>query len=166
MRVMRPREQGLEPVQGRRSGTGRHVIGGQFVGGADGFAPGIGAEGVDIFALARCRVWTRAWPSRERKKIYHRGHRDRSTENTESYCVALRSAAVAGVGEGERTHEGTVLAAIGGHGSPRKKGSICDFWGSLAEARRTSKQEQSTRMVITLSMEVLGRVKLSSSAAW
>jgi hypothetical protein len=27
------------------------VIGGLFVGGADGFAPGIGAEGVDVFVL-------------------------------------------------------------------------------------------------------------------
>jgi hypothetical protein len=32
-------------------GIGRHVIGRLFMGGADGFAPGIRAEGVDVFVL-------------------------------------------------------------------------------------------------------------------
>ena len=51
-------------------------------------------------------------------------------------------------------------------GAFRKKYWIWDFWGSLAEARRTSEQEESTRMVIIMSMEVLGKVKLSSTAGW
>ncbi len=38
------------------------MIGELFVGGADGFAPGIGAEGVDVFVQARGRVCTRVWP--------------------------------------------------------------------------------------------------------
>src|SRR5260370_11857836 len=35
----------------RRLGIRRRVIGGLFVGGADGFAPGIGVVGVDVFVL-------------------------------------------------------------------------------------------------------------------
>ena len=47
---------GLGPVQEAARGIGRggikrHVIGGLFVGGADAFAPGIGAVGVDVFVL-------------------------------------------------------------------------------------------------------------------
>jgi len=35
----------------RRWGIGRHVVGRLFMGGADGFAPGIGVVGVDVFVL-------------------------------------------------------------------------------------------------------------------
>jgi hypothetical protein len=45
------REWGLEPVRDRAMGIGRLVIGGLFVRDADGFAPGIGAVGVDVFVL-------------------------------------------------------------------------------------------------------------------
>src|SRR6266404_4575966 len=58
MRPMARRELGLGlgPVQEAARGIGRggikrHVIGGLFVGGADAFAPGIGAVGVDVFVL-------------------------------------------------------------------------------------------------------------------
>ena len=78
-----------------------------------------------LLATLRCRVWTRGLDEigegRERKKIYHRGHGDWSTECTESYCAALQSAAVAGVGNTEGTQRGTVLGAIGGHGSLQKE---------------------------------------------
>jgi hypothetical protein len=82
---------------------------------------------------ARCRVWTKVLAeigegSRARKKIYHKGHGDRSTERTESYGAALQSAAVAAGGKGKGTQRGTVLGAIGGHGSLQKKDSILGFF--------------------------------------
>src|SRR5712664_4852037 len=96
------------------------------MGGADGFAPGICAVGVDVFVLGEVQGLGRGFGrdrrgSRARKRIYHRGHGDRSTEPTESYCAALQSAAVAAGGKGEGTQRGTVLGAIGGHGSSPEK---------------------------------------------
>jgi hypothetical protein len=40
----------------------------------------------------------------------------------------------------------------------RKKDSIWDFWGSLAEARRTSEQKYSTRAIIAVSIKFFGRI--------
>jgi len=56
-----------------------------------GLEPDAGAAKRD---WARCMVRTGVSPrgSRARKKIYHRGRGDRSTESTESYCAALQSA--------------------------------------------------------------------------
>ena len=51
MRRMAARDQGLGPVGGRRLGIRRRVIGRLFMRGADGFAPGIGVVGVDVFVL-------------------------------------------------------------------------------------------------------------------
>jgi len=58
MRLMALREWGLEPVLVRALALALairirllRVLGGLFVGGADGFAPGIGVVGVDVFVL-------------------------------------------------------------------------------------------------------------------
>ncbi len=65
------------------------------------------------------------------------------------------NAAVAAVDEGERTQRS--LERLDMEVS-RKKGLDFGIFGvSLAEARRTSEQEESTRMVITMSIEVLGK---------
>ncbi len=60
---------------------------------------------------------------------------------------AAGNAAVAAVEKGEQTQRGTVLGAIG-HGSLQKEDfDFGIFWGSLAEARRTSEQKHYTRTV-------------------
>ncbi len=51
------------------------------------------------------------------------------------------SAALAAIGKGERTQRGTVLGAMGGHGSLQKERLDLGFLGSLAEARRTSERK-------------------------
>jgi len=61
---------------------------------------------------------------------------------------AAGNAAVAAIGKGEGTQRGTVVGAIGGHGSLQKERLDLGFLGSLAEARRTSEQEYYTRTVI------------------
>ena len=67
--------------------------------------------------------------------------------------AALQSAAVAAVGKGERTQRGTVLGAIGGHGSLQKERLDLGFLGSLAEARRISERKQSSRVTIAVSIK-------------
>ncbi len=61
---------------------------------------------------------------------------------------AAGSAALAAIGKGERTQRGTVVGAIGGHGSLQKERLNFGIFGSLAEARRTPEQEYYTRTVI------------------
>jgi len=62
---------------------------------------------------------------------------------------------VAAVDKHERTQRGTVLGAIGGHGDLQKERlDFGIFWGSLAEARRTSEQKESTRATITVSIQI------------
>ena len=96
-----------------------------------------GRDGVDVFVLGQVQGLDEGFGrdrrgSRARKKIYHRGHGDRSTERTESYCAALQSAAVAAGGKGEGTQRGTVLGAIGGHMEVLQKRKIRFgiFWGA------------------------------------
>jgi hypothetical protein len=45
----------------------------------------------------------------------------------------------------------------------RKKIRFLDFWGSLAEARRTSEQKEFTRAMIAMSIEILVVVQFESS---
>ncbi len=53
--------------------------------------------------------------------------------------LAENAAVAAAVGKGERTQRGTALGAIGG--SLQKERLVLGFWGSLAEARRTSERK-------------------------
>ena len=63
------------------------------------------------------------------------------------------SAALAAVGKAERTQRGTVVGEVGGHGSLQKERFDLGFLGSLAEARRTSEQKESTREMIAVSIQ-------------
>jgi len=45
----------------------------------------------------------------------------------------------------------------------RKKIRFLDFWGSLAEARRTSEQKESTKAVITVSIKFRPRMRGAAS---
>ncbi len=149
----------------RRGGGGRVEIV------ADGFAPGIGAEGVELFVLGEVQGLDEGLTEIQRRKAgpFRQGRNLRSLPRdctgalaavalaglkTRHYnlrrrgrdgrgfslesggkTAALQSAALAAIGKGERTQRGTVLGAIGGHGSLGKK--ELGFFGSLAEARRT-----------------------------
>ncbi len=75
-------------------------------------------------------------------------------ERAEGMANPADSAALAGIGKGERTQRGTVLGAIGGHGSLQKERLDLGFLGSLAEARRTTEREQSTRAKIMMSIKL------------
>src|SRR6266436_5259042 len=45
----------------------------------------------------------------------------------------------------------------------REKIRFWDFWGSLAEARRSSEREDSTRAMIAVSIQILGVVQFPST---
>jgi hypothetical protein len=77
-------------------------------------------------------------------------------DTTLEILTAAKNAAVAAVDEGEGTQRGTIVEAIGGHGSLQKEGLDFGFWGSLAEARRTSQQQESTRAMIAVSIKFFG----------
>jgi len=59
-----------------------------------------------------------------------------------------------GVDEHERTQRGAVLGAIGGLEVLQKERLDFGFLGSLAEARRSSEQKESTRATITVSIQI------------
>jgi hypothetical protein len=174
------------------------VIGGLFVGGADGFAPGVGAVGVDVFVLREGQGLHEGLAEIGEGGGglgFHLALGDAGEEASEGGAEiasgqiaagkvigdllagglaseglrflanveraevrmvdAARNAAVAAVDEHEGTQRGTVLGAIGGHGSLQKERlDFGIFWGVSREARRTSERKQSTRAMFTVSIQI------------
>ncbi len=150
------------------------MIGRLFVGGADGFAPGICAVGVDVFVLGEGQglheglaeigegggglgfdltLGDGGEEASEGGAEIAGGHKAAGkvigdvlagglaskglcflagVEGAEIGVVdAARDTAVAAVDKHERTQRGTVLGAMGGHGSsPERKIRFWDLWGA------------------------------------
>ena len=67
--------------------------------------------------------------------------------------AALQSAAVAAVGKGERTQRGTVLGAIGGHGSLQKERLDLGFLGDPRGGEAHFRTKTLYRAVLAMSIE-------------
>ncbi len=162
------------------------MVGGLFVGGADGFAPGIGAVGVDVFVLGegqgldeglaeigeggggfgfQLALGDSGEEASEGGAEIAGGHIAAGkvigdllagllaseglrflagVERAEIRMVgAAGNAAVAAVDKHERTQRGTVLGAIGGHGSLQKE--RLDF-GIFGEPRGGEAQFRTERV--------------------
>ena len=148
------------------------MVGGLFVGGADGFAPGIGAVGVDVFVLGEGQGLDEGLAEIGEGGGgfgFHLALGDSGEEASEGgaeiaggheaagkvigdvlagglaskgLCIfagveraeirmaeVARNAAVAAVDKHERTQRGTILGAIGGHGSLQKERLDLGFFG-------------------------------------
>ena len=173
-------------------GIGRRVIGGLFVGGADGFAPGIGVVGVDVFVLGEGQDLDEGLAeigeggggattakSRSLAKLGIREKQPASEGGRYRTPGALGAIALAGLKTrhynlrawkaqryGWPTWRGVrqwrPSTNMNEHKEERSLERLVDmevsrkkirfgFLGSLAEARRTSEQEKSTRGMIVLS---------------
>lgn len=134
--------------------------------GADGFPPGIGALGVDLFVLGEVQgldegLWRRAATAKSSppRKAGATGHRGplaavalaglKTAATTANGFAGLKTRHYNGEHKWERLLERVVDMEVS-----RRKDSIWDFLGSLAEARRTCERKYSTRAMIAVSIRI------------
>src|SRR6266852_3854852 len=88
-------------------------VGGQVEIVADGFAPGIGAVGVDVFVPGRCRIWTTGAKSRSLATLGIREKQPASEGGRYRTPGALAAIALAGLKTAATTAKSRSLATLG-----------------------------------------------------